>query len=1418
MTDSALADFVQYLSDLATRQQGTDAADAELLRRFAAERDEAAFAILLRRHSPLVFAVCRQVLRDAHDAEDAFQATFLVLARKAASIRKQQSLAAWLHRVAVNVARTARTSAAQRRAQERQAVVMSQGSPADEVALRDEQPVIHEEVNRLPEKYRVPIVLCYFQDKTHDEAARELGWPVGTVKGRLARARDLLRARLARRGLALSGGGLAAALTQTAALGQVPAVLLGETLRVALSSVGNGAVPVGTISARVLALTQGACQTVTATKVISLIVLVLAVSLAGFAAAIASGVGREAGPEPLAAQKQEVVAQAKANEDRPAAQAIQLTLANVRPEYRPGEAVDLTLTIKNNGKEEFSYLQPKLTDLDGFTMLGPDGTEVQPGINPVEIGFAGILVRVRPGESVTVKDSLRGVNLPKGGTNRYLRHRFYPMETPGVYRLRIRIGDASSNELKVTLLAKEGAEQADDAVKADLKKLQGTWHMVGCEEGGKPVAPENVNPNDFLSFEGTTFFFKSGLRGLKGTFTIDPSKTPKWMDQTSSGGLVFKGIYEFKGDRLRVFLAAPGGERPTEFKTKVGDKLWIRTYERVKVAPDGPGAQRGDAGEGTDLHGDPLPPGAIARLGTVRFRHGKGMTAIALSRDGKTITSVGGDGSIVLHDAATGAKLRSIAGEAAARVVVLAPDGRSLATVIGGRRIIVRDTATGDRIREFQVANGPIFQLAFSADGKILAGGEQYLIHLWDIHAGKKVSRINPPGVETLRVALSPDGKTLATAGWDRKERPILCLWETASGRRLSEWQPGADMEETHALAFSPDGKRLASASGYGDPEQRERLRVWAVPTGERLLEVPGRFHGLRYSPCGKLLAARGAGAVSLRAADTGKEMRRIPASGPVSFAADGKMLALADRYSTITFWDVPTGQQLRAPLLGHRHWVRNVQFLAGGKTLASLGDDATYFWQVPAAKSIGRFDGPVSQRALSPDGKTLAAIFSPKTPASHQRIGLWDTATGKKLHDLEPSSSNLALMDLNFSPDATTLAVPLGDRTIQFWSVGTGKVIRQFVLSKVLAQSLAFSPDGKTLAICNGNSSLEVQGGQVPRVWLVDAVTGRELRQPFELPETAAARGRSSRIISMNPMLAFSADGRILAAAATSGGNWGVEHVLQVWAVETGQLLCRLERVSNRFALSPDGKSLVTMTADPDRSEPPRLWEVATGKLRAPIRGHLGSVTGAAFSPDGRLLATGSQDTTVLIWDALSLTGEPPAAGNLSRKELEALWADLGGADAAKGYRAIRALVAAPEPTVPFLREHLRALSPLDGKALARLIADLDAGQFAVREKAMHELEKLGPSAGPALRQVLAGQPSLEVRRRVEQLLAKQQRFILTSEGLRSWRAIEVLEHIATPQARKLLEELARGVPAPGVSEEAQAALQRLARLPAGS
>ena len=186
--------------------------DGQLLERFVAAGPAAgdAFDVLMARHGPMVLGVCRRILRDSHAADDSFQVTFLVLARRAAAIRKRESLGPWLHGVARRVALRARVAAMVRREREaRAAIDPSAAEPeADEP---DIGPVLHAEIDRLPEKYRVPIIACYLQGRTIDEASRQLGWPVGTVGGRLARARDRLRDRLIRRGLfspAVLGGAL----------------------------------------------------------------------------------------------------------------------------------------------------------------------------------------------------------------------------------------------------------------------------------------------------------------------------------------------------------------------------------------------------------------------------------------------------------------------------------------------------------------------------------------------------------------------------------------------------------------------------------------------------------------------------------------------------------------------------------------------------------------------------------------------------------------------------------------------------------------------------------------------------------------------------------------------------------------------------------------------------------------------------------------------------------------------------------------------------------------------------------------------------------------------------------------------------------------------------------------------------------
>jgi RNA polymerase sigma factor (sigma-70 family) len=224
------------------KERLVDLSDGSLLEQYLTGEDaeaQNAFQALVVRHGPMVLGICRHVLSEEHEAEDAFQATFLVLAQKGGSIRNRNVLAGWLHEVAHRVAIKARVSMIRRRTLERQAMAMS--PPATEPDKQDEaaawnelRPVLHAEVDRLPEKYRLPVILCYLEGKTNEEVADLLHWPVGTVKGRLSRARELLRSRLMRRGLCLSAAFLLAALSQGRVFAEiVPAELVTSTVRLA---------------------------------------------------------------------------------------------------------------------------------------------------------------------------------------------------------------------------------------------------------------------------------------------------------------------------------------------------------------------------------------------------------------------------------------------------------------------------------------------------------------------------------------------------------------------------------------------------------------------------------------------------------------------------------------------------------------------------------------------------------------------------------------------------------------------------------------------------------------------------------------------------------------------------------------------------------------------------------------------------------------------------------------------------------------------------------------------------------------------------------------------------------------------------------------------------------------------------------
>jgi RNA polymerase sigma factor (sigma-70 family) len=274
MSDRPLRELIRSLREVAGPNEAADLTDAELLRRWVARRDAAAFEVLLWRHGPTVLGLCRRLLRDGHAAEDAFQATFLTLARKAGSISRSEAAGAWLYKVAYRAALRVRAERWRWQPLDPEVPNPAAADPADTAGQHDLREALDAELDRLPARYRTPLILCYFEGRTNEEAAREMGCPVGTVVSRLARGRQRLRGRLIRRGLAPAVVLLAGALPrETAAL---PPALVATTARAVLANA-----PRDVVSAQVLALTEGVLRTMSMAKIKIVAAVLMAATVAG---------------------------------------------------------------------------------------------------------------------------------------------------------------------------------------------------------------------------------------------------------------------------------------------------------------------------------------------------------------------------------------------------------------------------------------------------------------------------------------------------------------------------------------------------------------------------------------------------------------------------------------------------------------------------------------------------------------------------------------------------------------------------------------------------------------------------------------------------------------------------------------------------------------------------------------------------------------------------------------------------------------------------------------------------------------------------------------------------------------------------------------------------------------------------------
>ncbi|MCI0638506.1 MAG: sigma-70 family RNA polymerase sigma factor [Gemmataceae bacterium] len=903
--------------------------DSGLLARYVEDRDAAAFAGLLERHGPMVLGVCRRVLGNPADADDAFQATFFQLARNAAKIRRDGSVAGWLHAVAQRTAIKARARRKSHSALDENAKATAD-DPFGDIAWRELRGVLDEELSQLPERLRGPLVLCYLDGLTRDEAAQRLGWSLATLKRRLEEGRDLLRKRLAKRGLAPAL--LAIAVTSGTSLrAAVP-----ETLRHVAAQSALHAAPV---SASVQALLcSGNWLPRSLLGKLAMSVLLLSAVLAGaFSLSTAAKTDLPSADieelhAPLADNPRVdrfgdpmpdgMVHRFGSERFRDASNMSNSSMSADGRLLAVGSWNGIAIFDLESGKKVHELRDSNMINsIGGMSRLAisPDGTRVA----HLTSHYQAVLRDARSGKALHTFGEI-----PKWHTG------FMPLNkrrqsTPADYLIAtlfsadgkqwIAVGRSTlyffdaNGGVEIRRLDVPGyvlAVAPDRQRIAAVAKLNEQAIVAVCDMNSGKIIASIVNP-EIQSDSQPMAFAPDG-------------KTLAVVVEKSSVRL-----YDAETGQLKAKYEAPAPERTADgFKieslafTPNGATLFAGSYKGIFRWNTATGAM--------------LPKLAGHLAWNVWGMH--------VTPDGKRLISVGSDCTIRRWDTATGAEIPLPDGYAWYTTVAYAPDGRTLAVADAGDRLDLWDPATGKLRKSSRVAGLENSSIAFTHDGRLLAAGHtDGAIRFWDAQTGEERKVLRSPAAKgrVTLLAFSPDGKWMLS----HASKAPLHLWDLATDQTI--WE-ASSVEIRHTL-FSPDGKTIA----LGD--EKKAITLLETATGKELRRIPApmandketaSLTGMTFSTDSQTLTTdHSDGLLRVWEIATGKlRTQRTAVTGwEVSFSADGRWYAVADNKNTVHIGETATGKETRQ--LHHDALVIHVAFSPDGRNVLTATRANAYLW-----------------------------------------------------------------------------------------------------------------------------------------------------------------------------------------------------------------------------------------------------------------------------------------------------------------------------------------------------------------------------------------------------------------------------------------------------------------------------------------